>query len=138
MASTANEDIDWVAIAALDEDGLTAAVTAAYAMIADQDEGGRHDSLVEAISTVYVMPDPQLRSMTEARLRAWIALPPEKAAVVGNSFELVMDEMPANLAMRRVTVVQSVAFRLKPEELALLQNRAPRPRRHSGGGATDD
>ncbi len=113
-------------MAALDQDGQTSAVTEAFAAIADQDEATRNRSLVNSIQTIYRLPDEQLRSMTEARLRAWIALPDEKAAVVGNTFEAVMDTMPVDIAMRRVTVVQSVAFKLNSEELAHLQKIVPR------------
>jgi len=117
---------DWEAIASLDREAQVAAVTAAYAAIARQDEEARRTSLASAIESVYRMPDGQLISMTEARLRAWLALPDEDAAAVGNSFEAVMDGMPADIAMRRVTVVQSVAFKLSNEELAHLQRIVPR------------
>jgi hypothetical protein len=113
-------------MATKDQNGQNEAVTAAYAAIADQDEAARKASLVHAIESVYRLPDAQLRSMTEARLRAWIALPDEKAKVVGNSFESVMDTMPADIAMRRVTVVQSVAFKLESAELEHLQKIVPR------------
>jgi hypothetical protein len=124
--STTTEAFDWEAISALDQAGQNAEVAAAYLAIAKQDEPTRRAVLAKAIQSVYQMPDDRLRSMTEARLRAWIALPEEDAAVVGNSFESVMDEMPAAIAMRRVTVVQSVAFKLNEEELAHLQKIVPR------------
>ena len=125
MTETTNQ-FDWQAIADLDQDGQTAAVTTAFAAIAEQDEATRNASLVRSIETVYRLPDEKLRSMTEARLRAWIALPEDKAAVVGNTFESVMDTMPVDIAMRRVTVVQSVAFKLTSDELAHLQHIVPR------------
>ncbi|MGE0598802.1 MAG: hypothetical protein AB7J35_03120 [Dehalococcoidia bacterium] len=124
--NSADQKFDWATIATMDQDGQNGAVTAAYAAIADQDEATRRESLSRAIESVYRMPDDQLRSMTEARLRAWLALPEDKAAVVGNSFESVMDTMPAEIAMRRVTVVQSVAFKLKADELEHLQHIVPR------------
>ena len=124
--NSADQKFDWETMAAMNQDGQNGAVTAAYAAIADQDEATRKESLSKAIHAVYRMPDDQLRSMTEARLRAWLALPDDKAATVGNSFESVMDTMPAEIAMRRVTVVQSVAHKLKPDELEHLQRIVPR------------
>lgn len=123
---SADQHFDWTAMAALDQDGQTLAVTDAYAAIAEKDEASRRRCLQTSIETIYRMPDEQLRSMTEARLRAWIALPDEKAAIVGNTFESVMDTMPVDIAMRRVTVVQSVAFKLNADELEDLQKIVPR------------
>ncbi|MCA9821159.1 MAG: hypothetical protein KC495_05525 [Dehalococcoidia bacterium] len=123
---SASSKYDWTAMSQLEQDAQDEAATAAYAAIADFDEADRRTELASAIEIIYRLPDPQLRSMTEARLRAWLALPPEKAAIVGNSFESVMDAGPADIAMRRVTVVQSVAFKLTPEEIAQLRNVVPR------------
>ena len=123
---SAGSMFDWAAMSKLEQTLQNEAATAAYAKIADLEEAPRKKELMAAIETVYHLPDPQLRSMTEARLRAWLALPPEKASVVGNSFESVMDEGPADIAMRRVTIVQSVAFKLTPEEITQLRTVVPR------------
>ncbi|MEO6398199.1 MAG: hypothetical protein ABIP13_06995 [Tepidiformaceae bacterium] len=123
---TTVQPFDWGAIAALDQEGQNSAVFAAYSAMADTDETNRRAALRSAIDTIYGLPDANLRSLTEARLRSWLAMPPESAALVGNSFEAAMDEMPARIAMRRVTVVQSVAFAFPAEELARLQKLVPR------------
>ncbi len=125
-SGTPMQPFDWKAFAALDKEGQNSAVAAAYSEMAEMDEEARRSALRSAIETVYGLPDAELRSMTEARLRAWLVLPPEKAALVGNSFESAMDDMPARIAMRRVTVVQSVAFALSADELAQLQKLVPR------------
>ncbi|MGD9932469.1 MAG: hypothetical protein AB7T37_02025 [Dehalococcoidia bacterium] len=123
---SASSMFDWTAMSKLDQTPQNEAATAAYAKIADLEEAPRKKELMAAIETVYHLPDPQLRSMTEARLRAWLALPPEKASLVGNSFESVMDEGPADIAMRRVTIVQSVASKLTAEEITQLRRVVPR------------
>ncbi|MGB4863375.1 MAG: hypothetical protein WBO97_13035 [Tepidiformaceae bacterium] len=125
-ANSADQTFDWATMAALDQEGQNGAVTAAYAAIAEQDEATREKTLAASIEQIYRMPDEKLRSMTEARLRAWMNLPEDKAATVGNSFETVMDKMPVDIAMRRVTVVQSVAFKFNAEDLEHLQHIVPR------------
>jgi hypothetical protein len=72
----------------------------------------------------YALDEATLHSFTASRLRAWLRLAAddmESARTLSRAWDHVFDGMPAEMAMRRATVVQTVArSELNAEEVAVL------------------
>lgn len=116
----------WEALLDLPDEERIERMVETYQALAGMSQSERRSALEEQIGVVYRMDDPNLRAMTESRLRAWLRMDPETARPVAEEFEAVLDEMPAEIAMRRVTVVQLVSMRLSPEEREQLRGLVPR------------
>src|SRR5690606_32440398 len=60
----------------------------------------------------YGLTDAQLRTFTVSRLRAWLAVASnnmEGAQSLARGYDAAFDHLPADMAMRRSTTVQTVA-----------------------------
>src|SRR5688572_25497745 len=86
----------------LDEPVAEAVLTEVYSTLADESEERRLTALRLMARDEYALSDAELREFTGRRLRAWLQLPVADAALVATSYDRVMGEMPANVAMRRV------------------------------------
>lgn len=116
----------WEALLELPDEERIERMVETYQALAGMGQSERRSALEEQIGVVYRMDDANLRAMTESRLRAWLRMDPETAKPVAEEFEAVLDDMPAEIAMRRVTVVQLVSMRLSPEEREQLRALVPR------------
>jgi hypothetical protein len=136
-------DTTWSNLAALDEEGRRTAMTERFRRLASEDEASRLRELEAMVRAEYALPEQELHAFTLSRLRAWIELEehdPGQAMAIAGAYDKVFDRLPANLAMRRASVVQTVArMELTAEEmqhLDLMESRvlASVPHR-SGEGA---
>ncbi len=118
-------DGEWNRLLELDEDERVRVMVARFTELVHMGEPERRAHLRTIVENVYRLPDEQLRRMTESRLRSWLAMTPEGASAVGHSYEAVLDEMPADQAMRRVAVVQGLAHGLSSDELRRLSEIVP-------------
>ncbi|MCA9824997.1 MAG: hypothetical protein KC482_16335 [Dehalococcoidia bacterium] len=125
MSNDSSVDPDWAALLDLSAEERDSRMVEAYTGIAALSEEDRQQRLEQLIRTVYAMPDAALRTMTESRLRAWLRMDPGQAATVGRQFETALNGMPANIAMRRVTIVQSVSGNLALEDREKLRHIVP-------------
>ena len=82
----------------------------------------RMDALVKA---EYAVSDEELLKIAAARLRAWLAMNPESAQQIVQTYEKTMQAMPGTLAMRRVQAVQTIALTMESEELERLKGLIP-------------
>jgi hypothetical protein len=93
------------------------------------DEAERLDRLEAMARAEYALPDPDLHRFTASRLRAWIELDredPGQAQLLASAYDRVFQRVPAELAMRRAMLVQSVArSELTAEEVVELDKMAP-------------
>lgn len=87
-------------------------------------EGQRATALDGMVRAEYALDEATLHSFTASRLRAWLRLAAddmESARTLSRAWDHVFDGMPAEMAMRRATVVQTVArSELNAEEVAVL------------------
>lgn len=87
-------------------------------------ETERTSTLRAMVQAEYALDDAALHSFTASRLRAWLRLAAEDmelARSLSRSWDQVFDGMPAQTAMRRATVVQTVArSELSAEEVGVL------------------
>ena len=101
-------DRDWQELASLPADEREARLCEFYTELAALPEDTRKARLREMIAVTYTLSDDEFRALTESRLRTWLRLDQEVAATVARSYDAVMQEVPANAAMRRVAVVQTL------------------------------
>lgn len=92
------------------------------AEVAAQGEEERLASVVEMVSAEYALEDAALHEFTAHRLRALLALgagDPEAVRTLSDAYDRAFDRLPAAMAMRRTTVIQTVARTLlSPEEVS--------------------
>ncbi len=122
---TQDSDQAWAALVDLDAGSRESQMTARYTEIAALPEDDRRAKLKSMAVAEYSLPDDKLRAFTLARMRTWIAMPKEVAQTIATSYGAVMQEMPANMAMKRVALVQTLVLEFTPEEEAQLRDLAP-------------
>lgn len=131
------EDADWGKLASMEENERTRLMLGRYNELLGLSPEERHARL-KAIATIeYSLPDPELRALTIGRMRCLLSMEEEAARSFIQSYDAVMREMPANAAMRRVGMVQTVAAEFTAEEEERLRALIPTifagaPRRTTG------
>jgi hypothetical protein len=106
-------DSDWAALASLEEEReRTSQMGERFRSLLALPEEERRARLEAMIRAEYELPDKELRDFTRSRLRSWIALGEEDreaAKSLGKGYDDVFETLPANTAMRRATIVQTIA-----------------------------
>jgi hypothetical protein len=122
-------DATWSDLLALDDAARQRAMIERFRQLTTLDEAERLDRLEAMARAEYALKDPDLHRFTASRLRAWIDLDrddPGQAQVLAAAYDRVFQRVPAELAMRRAMLVQSVArSELTAEEVAELDKMAP-------------
>ena len=127
MVSQQDVDVEWASLADNDdEEAREAAMAARYTELAGLEEEERRARLKSMAKGEYSLPDEKLRPFTVSRMRTWLAMDQEKAALIAKSYDSVMLEMPAPIAMRRVALVQSLVLDFTVEEEERLRQLVPR------------
>jgi hypothetical protein len=116
-------DEEWAALA--DDDGREAKMTARYAELAALSEDERRTRLKAMATVEYNLPENKLRTFTVSRMRTWIGMDMDQAKVIAGSYNAVMQNMPANVAMKRVALVQTLVTEFSPEDEEKLRELAP-------------
>ncbi len=93
--------------------------------LASLDEEERRDQLHGVVAAEYSLPNDKLKPLSKSRLRALLQLEREEAQRFAGSYDAAMQAMPAAAAMRRVTIVQSLASEFSTEEEAQLVELLP-------------
>ena len=118
MTSEASTDPgDWGALADTSEETRRAEMRKRYEGLAQLSEAERSSMMAKLVESEYALPDDQLRTFTASRLVVWIDMNAETAKSVAETYDQVMRGMPANAAMRRVGMVQTVARQFTTEQI---------------------
>jgi hypothetical protein len=125
MASQYRVEEGWLRLALMDPVDRVAEMKARYSALAQLPEEERRTSLREMVKAEFSLPDEELRGIMLFRMRTWLALDPEKARIVAASFDGVMKEMSAPMAMRRVALVQKLVMDFSVEEEERLRDLIP-------------
>jgi hypothetical protein len=64
----------------------------------------------------YDLPDDKLRTFTVSRLSVWLSMDTEVVQQIASSYDGAMKKMPGTQAMRRVSMVQSLADEFSREQ----------------------
>jgi hypothetical protein len=122
--STGDAGERWAALASESPEArvepMCAVLREVIALPADQ-QAAPLEAMVRA---EYALDDAALHSFTSSRLRALIKMAGENMEglrVLSHSWDRVFDRMPASVAMRRATIVQTVArSEMSPQEVSVL------------------
>jgi hypothetical protein len=126
MVSQEAVDIEWTGLIDAGEAEREAQMVARYTELAALSEDDRRERLKAMARAEYALPDDKLRTFTIARMRSWLQLEEEQAQRVAGSYDAVMQNMPATIAMRRVALVQTLALEFSAEDEARLRRLMPR------------
>ncbi len=97
-----------------------------YVELAALSEEERVKRMLAMAFAEYDLPYDELRKFTIPRLNSWLTLDTEVAQRVSSSYDAVMQKMPAEQAMVRVGLVQTLAREFSIEERARLVDLIPR------------
>ena len=107
--SNTKADQAWGLFADADEEERRAKMLQRYVELASQPEDERTSQMVMMATAEYALPDDKLRAFTHSRLSVWLEMDPEVVQIVAASYDAVMQRMPGPQAMRRVSLVQTLA-----------------------------
>jgi hypothetical protein len=125
LVTQQDADQEWAKLAEADADTRESEMATRYLQLAELSEDERRARLRSMAVAEYSLPDPKLREFTVSRMRTWINLDMDKAKVIADSYGAVMQNMPANVAMKRVALVQTLVTEFTPEEEEKLRELAP-------------
>lgn len=109
---TTGEGQAWSDLAMLDQATRERSMHEQLTSVLALDEQARLAALKEMITAEYALDEAALRPFTMSRLRTWVAISREdmeRARTLARGYDAVFDGLPAELAMRRARVVQTVA-----------------------------
>lgn len=122
-------DTTWSRLADLEVPQRMEAMAERMRRLASVEEAERARELEAMVRAEYALPDVELRQFTLSRLRAWLQLhaqDPGQSRALASAYRVVFQRVPAELALRRTSVVQSVAREeLTAEELTQLDELIP-------------
>jgi hypothetical protein len=118
-------DQAWGGLAAASEDERQRQIQQRYTELAAMPEDERHRRLRAMAEAEYALPDVELRSFTISRLRALLSIDPDAARTITTSNDAVMKRMPGTTAMRRISLIQTLARDFTPDEQHQLRELIP-------------
>ncbi|MCC6238480.1 MAG: hypothetical protein IT299_13040 [Dehalococcoidia bacterium] len=128
-ASQLTADTTWSNLAALGERPRMEAMAERMRRLASVEEAERVRELEAMVLAEYALPEADLHDFTRSRLRAWLELhaqDPGQSHALASAYRAVFQRVPADIALRRASVVQSVAREdLTAEELTELDELIP-------------
>jgi hypothetical protein len=120
-----DSDQEWAKLADGDVAAREAQMASRYIELAALSEEERRARLKAMARAEYALPDEKLRPFTVSRMRTWINLDMATARPIADSYNAIMQEMPAGVAMKRVSLVQTLVMEFTPEEEEKLRELAP-------------
>jgi hypothetical protein len=130
-------DRSWSALAHENADRRGAKMLARFRELASLSPDERLETARAMVAAEYELYEGPLLAFTASRLRAWLALSGEdgeSAVAVAKLYDDVIDELPAEVAMRRATVARRMEYSwLTADEIARLRDLVPSMGRHVGG-----
>lgn len=115
------QDQAWGALAGVSEAERRSAMKQRYVEVARLPEAELQARMLRMAHAEYALADAALRTFTLSRLKVWLELPEESARKISASYDSVMQKMPGQAAMRRVSMVQTLARDFSPEDEARLR-----------------
>ena len=96
-----------------------------YNRLAELSEEERRSQLRPMANAEYALPDEKLRPLTVSRLRTLLNMEHDKAATLINSYDAVMQQMPATAAMRRIGLVQTLITEFSVDDESRMRELIP-------------
>jgi len=102
----------WGALAGQPASDQIPAMQEVFAELLKLDETERLVAIEEMVRAEYALDQDALKAFTESRLRSWLAMAAndlESTQEIVQGYDTVFGHLPGEMAMRRATVVQTVA-----------------------------
>ena len=96
-----------------------------FEKLANRPEDERRRRLKTMVTEVYSWDDERIRAFTKLRLKVWGRIDQQIAQSLVASYDGVMEQMPADIALRRVVFVRSAVKELTAEEVETLRPLLP-------------
>jgi hypothetical protein len=113
-------DATWAGYADMEASQRESEMLQRFRELAALDEDARRDQMQTIVMAEYSLPNDKLKPLSMSRLRALLQLDRDEAQRIAGSYDAAMRMMPAEAAMRRVTIVQSLAGEFSKEDEAQL------------------
>lgn len=122
MANAAEFGTRWGALAGEPEAAQASGMRSVLDEVVRLPEAERAEVIEAMVKAEYALDDAALHVFTANRLRTWLALSAsdmEAAKTVVHGYDSAFEHLPGGMAMRRATMVQTVArTEMTPEEVA--------------------
>ena len=128
MPQTISVDNTWSALSEVDQETRRREMEDRFARLTLLDGAERLDTAEAMLRAEFTLGESDLPAFTADRLQAWMSLDrrdPAQAAIAVAAYDSVVERLPANMAMRRASVVQAVTSRMTVDEVATLQRLIP-------------
>jgi len=116
----------WAELGDMEEEQRESLMEERYLELAALSEEERQAQLRALAPVEYTLPDDKIWPFHRSRLRTWLRMDQSAARRVADSYHEVMQQMPADIAMRRVSIVQTVARSVSLDEQERLRALVPR------------
>ena len=127
----------WAELGDMEEEQRESLMEERYLELAALSEEERQAQLRALAPVEYTLPDDKIWPFHRSRLRTWLRMDQSAARRVADSYHEVMQQMPADVGMRRVSIVQTVARSLPLEEEERLRDLVPRVFGETPHGVTE-
>ena len=118
-------DTEWMALAELEEKDRLPVVKRRFDELAQEAFDERFNALRRMLAAEQALDGDGLTRMTLSRLRAWLAMNPDKAQLVAATLDAARNDLEGTCAPRTVRAVQEAVSRLAAAEVDNLSARAP-------------
>lgn len=119
----------WVSLADVPDGERVDRMKTLLGEVVPLEQGERLQTIEGMVQAEYALDDERLRPFTVSRLRAWLAIADENmedALALARGYDAAFDHLGAAMAMRRSTMVQTVARQdLQPAEVTGLFDLIP-------------
>jgi hypothetical protein len=116
----------WRSLADLEEEDRQREMHTRYEALVAMDEEERRRVMRSMAEVEYGLNDDTIRPFQLSRLRVWLLMEPASAQTLGASYDAVLDQMPGDIALRRVGLAQSLMKSFSTAEQAQLRAVLPR------------
>ena len=114
--SDVNADQAWGMLANSEEGERRSKMLERYGEMAALPAEERESQMLTMAAAEYALPDDKLRIFTLSRLSAWLDMDADAAQNIASSYDAAMKKMPGPHAMRRVSMVQTLADEFSREQ----------------------
>ena len=109
-------DQTWGMLAEAEKEERQTKMLQRYTELSALPEGEMASQMLTMAKAEYDLPDDKLRTFTISRLSVWLAMDAEAVQQIATCYDDAMKLMPGPQAMRRVSMVQSLADEFSREQ----------------------
>lgn len=116
---------EWASLADLEEEDREQQMEGRYKELFALAEDERRGRMRSMAAVEYSIEDDKIRPFHLSRLRVWLLMDPAIIQTISASYDAVLDQMPGDVAMRRVGLAQSLIKAFSQTEQEQLRSVLP-------------